>query len=86
MLIIGCDFHTRYQQIAMAEDSTGEQLAERRLDHQNGEAHAFYRSLRGPLFLSNRQTHTLGRELRRRSEPSFIILFTLGHFVVYYRK
>jgi hypothetical protein len=22
MLIIGCDFHTRYQQIAMAEDST----------------------------------------------------------------
>src|SRR5229473_1623503 len=26
MLIIGCDFHTRYQQIAMAEDSTGELL------------------------------------------------------------
>jgi hypothetical protein len=24
MLIIGCDFHTRYQQIAMAEDQTGE--------------------------------------------------------------
>jgi hypothetical protein len=24
MLIIGCDFHTRFQQIAMAEDSTGE--------------------------------------------------------------
>jgi hypothetical protein len=22
MLIIGCDFHTRYQQIAMADDST----------------------------------------------------------------
>ena len=28
MLIIGCDFHTRYQQIAMAEDSTGELLTE----------------------------------------------------------
>jgi hypothetical protein len=26
MMIIGCDFHTRYQQIAMAEDSTGELL------------------------------------------------------------
>ena len=31
MLIIGCDFHTRYQQIAMAEDSTGELLLERQL-------------------------------------------------------
>jgi len=34
MLIIGCDFHTRFQQIAMAEDSTGELLLERRLDHE----------------------------------------------------
>jgi transposase len=49
MLIIGCDFHTRYQQIAMAEDSTGELLVERRLDHQSGEAKAFYRSLQGPV-------------------------------------
>jgi len=24
MLIIGCDFHTRYQQIAMAREETGE--------------------------------------------------------------
>ncbi len=28
MLIIGCDFHTRYQQIAMAREETGELLAE----------------------------------------------------------
>jgi hypothetical protein len=49
MLIIGCDFHTRYQQIAMAEDQTGELLLERRLDHESGEAHAFYRSLPGPV-------------------------------------
>jgi hypothetical protein len=28
MLIIGCDFHARYGQIAMAEDSTGETLLE----------------------------------------------------------
>jgi transposase len=49
MLIIGCDFHTRYQQIAMAEDSTGELLAERRLDHESGEAEAFYRSLPPPV-------------------------------------
>ena len=49
MIIIGCDFHTRYQQIAMANDETGELLLERRLDHQSGEAHAFYRSLQGPV-------------------------------------
>jgi len=46
MLIIGCDFHTRYQQIAMAREETAELLVERRLDHASGEAHAFYRSLR----------------------------------------
>jgi hypothetical protein len=33
MTIIGCDFHTRYQQIAMADDETGELILERRLDH-----------------------------------------------------
>jgi hypothetical protein len=49
MLIIGCDFHTRYQQIAMANDETGELLLERRLDHESGEALAFYRSLQGPV-------------------------------------
>jgi transposase len=43
-----CDFHTRYQQIAMMEEGTGE-LTERRLDHENGEADAFYRGLQGPV-------------------------------------
>ncbi len=49
MLIIGCDFHTRYQQIAMAEETTGELLLEQRLDHESGAARAFYRSLQGPV-------------------------------------
>ena len=48
MLIIGCDFHTRYQQIAMLNEATGE-LTERRLEHENGEANAFYRSLQAPV-------------------------------------
>ena len=48
MLIIGCDFHTRYQQIAMLDTLTGE-LTERRLDHESGEAHAFYRGLQRPV-------------------------------------
>ncbi len=49
MLIIGCDFHTRYQQIAMADDETGELLVERRLEHESGEAEAFYRDLQKPV-------------------------------------
>jgi transposase len=47
MIIIGCDFHTRFQQIAMLDPTTGE-LAERRLEHENGEAEKFYRTLPGP--------------------------------------
>jgi transposase len=46
MKIVGCDLHTRYQQIAMLDKETGE-LTERRLEHESGEAHAFYASLEG---------------------------------------
>ena len=48
MMIIGCDLHTRYQQIAMLDTETGE-LVERRLEHENGEARAFYAALVGPV-------------------------------------
>src|SRR5579875_1923080 len=73
MIIIGCDFHTRYQQIAMADDETGELLLERRLDHQSGEADAFYRSFSatvrvgieatGPVHWFERLLAELGHEL-----------------------
>jgi len=72
MKIIGCDFHTRYQQIAMLDDETGE-LIERRLEHENGEAHKFYRDLSkpvrvgveatGPLHWFERLLAELGQEL-----------------------
>ena len=72
MLIIGCDFHTRYQQIAMVDTATGE-LTENRLDHESGEAHAFYRSLpkpvrvgieaTGPIHWFERLLGELGHEL-----------------------
>ena len=72
MKIIGCDFHTRYQQIAMMDDATGE-LLERRLEHENGEAQAFYRGLpkpvrvgieaTGPLHWFERLLAELGHEL-----------------------
>lgn len=76
MLIIGCDFHTRYQQIAMAREETAEMLVERRLDHESGEAHAFYRGLQssqepvrvgieatGPIHWFERLLTELGHEL-----------------------
>ena len=47
MLIIGCDFHSRFQQIAMFDPTTGE-VIERRLEHQNGEAKKFYATLPSP--------------------------------------
>jgi len=58
MLIIGCDFHTRYQQIAMMDEATGE-LIERRLDHESGEAHTFYRGLCKPVRLGVEATGPL---------------------------
>jgi len=47
MLIIGCDFHSRFQQIAMLDPQTGE-VIERRLEHENGEARKFYAGLPTP--------------------------------------
>jgi hypothetical protein len=47
MIIIGCDFHTRFQQIAMLDPTTGEVMG-RRLEHENGEAEKFYETLPGP--------------------------------------
>ncbi len=48
MKIVGCDLHTRYQQVAMLDAETGE-LVERRLEHESGEARAFYAGLAGPV-------------------------------------
>ena len=47
MLIIGCDFHSRFQQIAMLDPTTGE-VINRRLEHENGEAKKFYATLPSP--------------------------------------
>jgi transposase len=72
MIIIGCDFHTRYQQIAMLDDTTGE-LVERHLEHESGEAQKFYRDpskpvrvgveATGPLHWFERLLAELGHEL-----------------------
>ena len=44
MLIIGCDYHPSFQQIAFMDTGTGE-YGERRLEHMEG-AGQFYRDLR----------------------------------------
>ncbi len=48
MMIVGCDFHSRYQQIAMLDTKTGE-MVERRLEHQTGEVRVFYAGLPPPV-------------------------------------
>ncbi len=45
MLIIGCDFHPGFQQVAIFDNRTGE-IEEKRLQHR-AEAEEFYRSLEG---------------------------------------
>ncbi len=47
MMIIGCDFHSRFQQIAMLDTTSGE-VTEHRLEHANGEARTFYAALPSP--------------------------------------
>jgi transposase len=47
MLIIGCDFHPSFEQVAIFDNQTGE-IQERRLGHRE-EAEQFYRSLSGPV-------------------------------------
>jgi transposase len=50
MRIIGCDLHSRYQVIALLETETGE-VVTRRLEHEKGEAQAFYAGLPGPALI-----------------------------------
>ena len=44
MIIVGCDFHPGWQQVAVFDSATGE-IREQKLENGNGEAERFYRSL-----------------------------------------
>jgi len=55
MIIIGCDLHTRTQQIAMLDTETGE-VVERRLEHEKGEAKRFYEELKEPALVGVEST------------------------------
>lgn len=55
MIIIGCDFHTRSQDIAMLDTETGE-VVEKKLEHENGEAKRFYEGLKEPALVGIEST------------------------------
>jgi len=72
MMIIGCDFHTRYQEIAWLDLETGE-TGERRLEHAGEQVREFYGALRGAVGVGieatgysqwfERMLHQMGHEV-----------------------
>lgn len=70
-LIIGCDFHPSYQQVAMLDTESGE-LVERVLVHSSGEARNFYQQLQGKGVL-------VGMEASGNSQWFERMLEEMGH-------
>lgn len=50
MIIVGCDFHPAWQQVAWVDTETGETV-ERKLEHSSGEAREFYLNLPAPALI-----------------------------------
>jgi transposase len=50
MIIVGCDFHPSFQQVAMLDTETGA-TEEHKLMHTTGEAEGFYRKLASPAIV-----------------------------------
>jgi transposase len=72
MKIVGCDFHPRWEQIAVFDVETGE-MSEHRLMHSDGEAERFYRGLPAPALV--------GIEACGNSQWLIDLLEGLGHEV-----
>ena len=72
MIIVGCDFHPGWQQVAVFDSSTGE-IVECKLVNGNGEAERFYRSLPRPSLV--------GLESCGNSQWFVELLEKLGHEV-----
>jgi transposase len=68
MIIVGCDFHPGWQQVAVFDSATGE-IREQKLENGNGEPERFYRSLPSPGLLL---AHAAGTNLRRVADPDFM--------------
>jgi transposase len=72
MLIVGCDFHPRWQQVAWLDNETGE-TGEAKLVNGNGEAEGWYRQLPAPA--------RIGLEATGNSQWFVDLLQKLGHEV-----
>lgn len=70
MMIIGCDFHPSWQQIAWLDTETGE-TNEQKLVHGEGEAQKFYRELPRPVLI--------GMEATGNSQWFVELVEDLGH-------
>jgi hypothetical protein len=69
MKIVGCDLHTRYQQIAMLDKETGE-LVERRLEHESGVAKvAIARKLAVRMYWMLRSPASYAQLVRMQGSP-----------------
>jgi len=70
MVIIGCDFHPSWQQVAWWESETGE-AGEGKLVHAGGDAKQFYEQLSGPVLI--------GMEATGNSQWFIELVEDLGH-------
>jgi transposase len=72
MMIIGCDFHPSWQQIAWLDTETGE-TGEKKLVHAEGEAQQFYQGLTAPALV--------GMEATGNSQWFIELIEDLGHAI-----
>ena len=72
MMIIGCDFHPSWQQIAWLDSETGE-TGEQKLVHGDGQAKQWYESLAGPGLI--------GMEATGNSQWFIELVEDLGHAI-----
>ena len=72
MMIIGCDYHPSWQQVAWVETETGE-CGERKLVHATGEAKVFYQQLGSPALI--------GMEATGNSQWFLELVEDLGHAI-----
>ncbi len=73
MMIIGCDFHPSWQQVAWLDTETGE-TGERKLVHAGGEAKVFYQQLAEPVLV--------GMEATGNSQWFIEMVEDLGHVIL----
>jgi transposase len=73
MTLVGCDLHSRKQQVAVLDTTTGEML-EQELVHEGDAVERFYRALRPPV--------TIGIETTGYTQWFHALMHRLGHTVL----